>query len=657
MINYIFYIKIKMEEIDIIPIIAKGGEYIHENREYEIKHENDKYILRIDIDESNISFILSSKKNKEYNYKIQMKLSKIITCLKLDSIQYSKPGSILKFFDEINTNQKFFINKIDNGLCKLEIKYINNLIEEKYEFKLAKNFADVNDKLNMVFNIIKSLENKEQIEKMNNKINELEKKVEEKDKEIKDIIKEKEEMNNIILNQENKIKELENKNNELLNLIDNDIKKIKNKNIILDIAINEKNDKINETINNYHNMKTEIEKLIKNQEDYNNENDIKIAFINNHIGNIENRIDFQYKQQNEFNEKIKKIIGEYEYDKKIKNEFFKEPFNLKFKTNITTKSDIFGCNDVIELFVSYKDNDEYLVFPNIDNNLDILRLIDNKKITQLKGHNNKITTVRYFINNNNKNEYLISGDNDKKVIIWDLTNNYNSIANIDTKYNNFIDSCLLVFPKYISNSYIIISTRNISKNIEDSATKVYLFNDITKPIKYINNSNKYPVFYLLDWYNRNNNSYYIVQLTYKKIVINNLLEDEIYCELTNEPESNHLSGFIYNQNNNDYLCTSSDIGLINIWDLNNKSIYKIIKTNVSLAHIIEWNKKYIIAADFNNKSIKIIDKDNKNNNFIIDIKTGHDGQLPCIKKIKHPIYGEALITAGYDKTIKLWTME
>ena len=56
-------------------------------------------------------------------------------------------------------------------------------------------------------------------------------------------------------------------------------------------------------------------------------------------------------------------------------------------------------------------------------------------------------------------------------------------------------------------------------------------------------------------------------------MINNLLEDELYSELIHEPESDHFSGFIYNRNNNDYLCSSSYNGYINIWDLYNKKIF------------------------------------------------------------------------------------
>ena len=75
-----------------------------------------------------------------------------------------------------------------------------------------------------------------------------------------------------------------------------------------------------------------------------------------------------------------------------------------------------------------------------------------------------------------------------------------------------------------------------------------------------------------------------------------------------KPETEHFSGFIYNKDNNDYLCSSSENGYINIWDLYNKKIFKRINTNkCKLAHIIRWNNKYIIVADVNNKSFKIID--------------------------------------------------
>ena len=47
---------------------------------------------------------------------------------------------------------------------------------------------------------------------------------------------------------------------------------------------------------------------------------------------------------------------------------------------------------------------------------------------------------------------------------------------------------------------------------------------------------------------------------------------------------------------------------------------------------------------------------NMENDSISDINTEHEGELVCIKKINHPIYGQSLISvAALDKTLKLWT--
>ena len=62
----------------------------------------------------------------------------------------------------------------------------------------------------------------------------------------------------------------------------------------------------------------------------------------------------------------------------------------------------------------------------------------------------------------------------------------------------------------------------------------------------------------------------------------------------------------------------------------------------------------LFLADFNNKSFKIIDIDNKS---IYNINPEHKHRLKCVKKINHPKYGESLLSAAKDKTIKLWTIE
>ena len=657
-------IKIKKEK-------EKQVEAIYHHREYNIKERNNDYILRLEINDKNINIIITLNNNIEYNYKTQMSLSTFVNKLELNLVKYSNIELIIKLFDEISEGNKLSIN-INNSdeSCILLIKLVNPL--EKiinYEIKLFKNFMKVDDKLNMLFSQFKLFRNmnmdNDKILLMNNKINELNIKLEQKDNIIN-------EMNKKIINQEERLKNLERKNinvfngnkklNESVNKPENEVKILDKKISYLENNLNNiKNNliQINEIINNIKNLKEEINILnnkIEEKDNYNNGRKIDDKIIEE-INKIENNINMKFEEQKNINDKMNDIIlfenKRYEY--KINYEFKKEPRNLRFKENIIKTNTYGGWNDKFEIFISFKDNKEYLVSPNTNNyKLDIYNLINNKIIYTLTGHNNIIWTTRYFMNNKNYNEYLISADKDKIVIIWDITNNYNIKYKINTKYGDDIYSCLLIFPHNINNNYIITSTYNDSGNDEDSSTKIYSLNN-GNFIKYINNTNNNAIFYLLSWYNKRNNKYYIIQFSYKKIMINNLLEEELYSEFSNVSEHDHKSGFIYYIDNNDYLCSSSSNGYINIWDLYNKNIYKVINTNgCYLANIIKWNKKYIIVADYNNKSFKIIDIDNDS---IYDVNTDHNDKLACIKKINHPKYGESLFTAARDKIIKLWTIE
>ena len=107
--------------------------------------------------------------------------------------------------------------------------------------------------------------------------------------------------------------------------------------------------------------------------------------------------------------------------------------------------------------------------------------------------------------------------------------------------------------------------------------------------------------------------------------------------------------------NKDYLYSSSYNGYINIWDLYNKNIFKIINTNKCILYnIIEWNDKYIMVANCDNKSFKIINIETFK--VISDIKGEHKNDVKSIKKIYHPIYGESLLSSDEDGIIKLWSI-
>ena len=279
---------------------------------------------------------------------------------------------------------------------------------------------------------------------------------------------------------------------------------------------------------------------------------------------------------------------------------------------------------------------------------------------------NHVKCIKYFIDKGNFNEYLISSDANQIVIIWDVSRDFSFKYQINTNYESHssIFSCLILLSNnyyedtysYNFNNYVITSSRNNTKEIDKSATKIYSLNN-GEFIRYINNSNKNNIFYLLVWYNKIDKKFYIIQFTERKIIINNLFEDGLYCELINEPEDSHYSGLIYNKGNKDYLFSSSYNGKIDIWNLYDKKIYQVIKLDkCNLFHIIEWNKKYIITADYKNKSFKVIDL--TKNKVVGEIKGEHKNPVKCIKKlflIKNFKYEEELLSSGNDKTIKVWS--
>ena len=335
------------------------------------------------------------------------------------------------------------------------------------------------------------------------------------------------------------------------------------------------------------------------------------------------------------------------------SKYIKDPRDLKFKFDIITTNDYWGANDLFEIFSSKKDNMQYIVSANIYNyQLDIISLLNNKTIFSLKGHKRNITTIRYFPNNKNDSEYLISADKYYIVIIWDIDNNYDIKYSIDTSYKDVIYSSLLLFPHNSNENYIITSTKYISNDLDKACTKIYSFNT-GNFIKNINDSNNYRINYLLSWNNEINDKYYIIQFVNNKILINEALNDNsLYCELIQDPEEIHYHGLIYKKNNIDYLYSSSKNGYIHIWDLYSKQIIQVINSHCYLVYLIIWNDNYMIAADKDNKSFKIFDIEK--NKIISEKKGVHKGELTCLKKVLHPIYGESLLTGSWDKTIKLW---
>ena len=66
------------------------------------------------------------------------------------------------------------------------------------------------------------------------------------------------------------------------------------------------------------------------------------------------------------------------YQNNNKNKEFQRNPDLKYKSTITDTNDSTGINDIFEVFFSFIDNQEYIVSPNKNHNLDIFQLFPKK---------------------------------------------------------------------------------------------------------------------------------------------------------------------------------------------------------------------------------------------------------------------------------------
>ena len=548
---------------------------------------------------------------------------------------------------------------------------INDKINELYT-KINSRDAIINElnkKMNMKDKEIKDIYSK--LRDRNYLINEMSKTIKSKDNQILFQDKERNEsINQLKIKDEEINKKLNEKAYELNNKLidkDNALNEINKKLIEKDYIINEINSKLNEKENEIKRQNETINELKRYINKTNEDNNNKINELKNIIFNLEevkskykvNTSNYNFNNNNNLSNynNISSSMMNDGHSKENKS----NPQNLKFKEDIVTTNTKGGLNDIFEVYTSIKDNMQYLVSPNKNNfNLDIITLIDNKLQYSLKSHTKKVTSIRYFLNNFSNIEYLISSDEAGIVNVWDISNNFNIKNTIDTKYNDIIYSCLLIFASNNENlnnnneGYIITSTYGISDDNQKSGTKIYSMENNGEFVNYISNSNNSSVYYLLSWYNKKNNKYYIIEFSYMKIFINSLLENEMYAELTQEQKLSHYSGFVYEIDEEKcYLYSSSKNGFINIWDLYNKQLINNINVNGSiLCHMIQWDEKYAIVADYNCKSFKIIDI--QSFSVVKDINGSHSKEVKTIKKIKHPLYGDSLLSAGNDYTIKLW---
>ena len=318
------------------------------------------------------------------------------------------------------------------------------------------------------------------------------------------------------------------------------------------------------------------------------------------------------------------------------------------------------CNYVI--FTSIN-NILYLVYASGDFSIACYDLINNKKINEIKNcHSKNILSLEHIYDKENKKNLILSLSNDNNIKLWDI-DNLELILNIKSKIENHEEieyevnsSCCFLQDK--NKTYIVISREcdkmieiydikgNIIKKFGDSMlqTKIYSFYD-----KYLDKS-------------------YIISLKYKKLISYDFISGEIFRTYDKIEKFKHILTYhsiliICGKDLTKLIAISCYY--INIWNF--YSGQNIKKINIDFdkysysKDICLWNNKCLLMI-YNPSYISDAGKDN-NSIFLVDIEKGTIKKniitfkkfyLFFISKLIHPIYGECLMTFGYDYIFKLF---
>ena len=262
-----------------------------------------------------------------------------------------------------------------------------------------------------------------------------------------------------------------------------------------------------------------------------------------------------------------------------------------------------------------------------------------------------ITNFRHHLDSINNRDLLISisawGNNIK---LWNI-NNWACLYTFENIYSNgyLYSACFLN-----DNNEIFIITSNFNKNYYANYSKYIKIFALNGYISTLFDSGE-STFSIDVYYDKKINKNFII--TGNKDCVNSydFLENKLYHKYSSNGHFNnefHYCTIVSSSDKITKLLETSGHGAIRIWNFHSGKMIKKIQLTKSfkLFGICLWDDCHIFVGG-EDKKIKLIDT---KKGEIINNLNGHDNWVLTIKKIKHPKYGECLITQGYaDDQIKL----
>ena len=345
-------------------------------------------------------------------------------------------------------------------------------------------------------------------------------------------------------------------------------------------------------------------------------------------------------ENNIFNDNYKKKNDIQINDKinKCGNEF--NPNNVQLLKNLTNDSySDYTLDNTFTVFNSI-DNIFYLVYSNIKKSIISYNIIDNKKINEIKNaHSRDITNFRHFLDKDNKRDLIISislSNNNLK--LWNITN-FECLLNLENinKSGRLFSACFLSE----NNTNYIITSCAYGNN-----EPVKIFDTNNNKIKEINKLNE-SVYFIDTFYDKILSRNYIIVGCNGFIKSFDYNSDQIYKEYNDNDNNRHCSIILNNNEGKIKMFESSFDGYLRIWDFHEGKLLDKIKIcdNSWLFGLCLWDNEHLLIG-CGDKSIKIMELKNGAINANLN---DFNNKVLCIKKIMHPLYGECLITQGYEK--------
>ena len=348
--------------------------------------------------------------------------------------------------------------------------------------------------------------------------------------------------------------------------------------------------------------------------------------------------------------KLKKIDNENNDELNKKNELKTRHIFNNFKLKLELTKNSYCFNYIFNTFIIFQsvNNIMYLVYATYNKSIISYNLYSEKIELEIKNaHKNYILNFRHCFDKKNKRDLIISiSDIDNHIKLWDA-NIWECILILENiNKSGFLNSACFLIAE--SNIHIISSNWNFN-NIEN----IKVFDIKGNKIKEMNDSNDKTV-YIKSFYDYKNLKNYIITGNDGFIKSYDYQENKTYNKynIKNARNSYYYIIIKYFKNILKLICSCFD-GYIRIWEFNTGEIINIIyackKGVIGMALL---DDKYIFCGN-NDKILEVIDIENGK---ILNKFNGLNEIFCTIKKIKHPKYGDCLITQGfYNDQIKLWS--